>query len=124
MSDEKREKIVIFGTHGPEDPERACLPFVIGNAALVMEVEVTIMLQGSAVYIAKEGCYEHVFAAGLPPLKDLIQAFIEQGGILLICTPCIQERNITPDMLVEIAQPVKAARAVMEILDATQVMTY
>jgi predicted peroxiredoxin len=124
MSDEKREKLVIFGTHGPEDPERACLPFVIGNAALVMEVEVTIMLQGSAVYIAKEGCYEHVFAAGLPPLKDLIQAFIEQGGILLICTPCIQERNITPDMLVEIAQPVKAARAVMEILDATQVMTY
>ncbi len=124
MSDEKREKIVIFGTHGPEDPERACLPFVIGNAALVMEVEVTIMLQGSAVFIAKRGCFEHVFAAGLPPLKDLIQAFIEQGGILLICTPCIQERNITPDMLVEIAQPVKAARAVMEILDATQVMTY
>ena len=82
------------------------------------------MLQGSAVYIAKEGCYEHVFAAGMPPLKDLIQSFIEQGGILLICTPCIQERNITPEMLVEIAQPVKAARAVMEILEATNVMVY
>jgi len=124
MSEEKPEKIVIFGTHGPEDPERASLPFVIGNAALVMEVKVTVMLQGSAVYIAKEGCYEHVFAAGLPPLKDLIQSFIEQGGTLLICMPCIQERNITPDMLVKIAQPVKAGRAVMEILDATQVMTY
>jgi uncharacterized protein involved in oxidation of intracellular sulfur len=124
MSEEKREKIVIFGTHGPEDPERACLPFVIGNAALVMEVQVTIMLQGGAVFLAKEGCYEHVFAAGLPPLKDLIQSFIEQGGTLLICTPCIQERNITPDMLVKIAQPVKAARAVMEILEATNVMTY
>jgi len=124
MSEEKREKLVIFGTHGPEDPERACLPFVIGNAALVMEVQVTIMLQGGAVFLAKEGCYEHVFAAGLPPLKDLIQSFIEQGGKLLICTPCIQERNITTDMLVKIAQPVKAARAVMEILEATNVMTY
>jgi len=124
MSEEKREKLVIFGTHGPEDPERACLPFVIGNAALVMEVEVTIMLQAGAVFLAKEGCYEHVFAAGLPSLKDLIQSFIEQGGTLLICTPCIQERNITPDMLVKIAQPVKAARAVMEILEATNVMTY
>jgi predicted peroxiredoxin len=124
MSEEKPEKIVIFGTHGPEDPERACLPFVIGNAALVMEVQVTIMLQGSAVYIAKQGCYEHVFAAGMPPLKDLIQSFVEQGGILLICTPCIQERNITPEMLVKIAQPVKAGRAVMEILEATNVMTY
>ena len=82
------------------------------------------MLQGSAVFIAKEGCYEHVFAAGLPPLKELIKAFIDQGGKLLICTPCIQERNITPEMLVKIAQPVKAGRAVMEILEANNVMTY
>ncbi|HDS02009.1 MAG TPA: multidrug transporter [candidate division Zixibacteria bacterium] len=124
MSEEKSEKIVIFGTHGPEDPELACLPFVIGNAALVLEVDVTIMLQGSAVLIAKEGCHEHVFAAGLPPLSDLIKDFIEQGGKLLICSPCIQERKITPDMLVKIAQPVKAARAVMEMLEATQVLSY
>ena len=100
------------------------MPFVIGNAALVMEVEVTIMLQGSAVLAAKKGCFEHVFAAGLPPLKDLMQSFIEQGGTLLICTPCIKERDITPDMLVDIAQPVKAGRAVMEILEATNVLTY
>jgi len=124
MSEEKPEKLVIFGTHGPEDPERASLPFVIGNAALVMEVKVTVMLQGTAVILAKEGCYEHVFAAGLPPLKDLVDSFIEQGGTLLICTPCIQERKITSNMLVEMAKPVKAARAVMEILEATNVMTY
>jgi uncharacterized protein involved in oxidation of intracellular sulfur len=124
MDNDKREKLLIFGTHGPEDPERACLPFVIGNAALVMEVQATVFLQGSAVFLAKEGCYEHVFAAGLPPLKDLMLSFIEQGGTLLICTPCIQERQIAPEMLVEIAQPVKAARAVMEILEATNVMTY
>jgi uncharacterized protein involved in oxidation of intracellular sulfur len=89
-----------------------------------MEVQVTVFLQGSAVLLAKEGCYEHVFAAGLPPLADLISSFIEQGGTLLICTPCIQERNIKPEMLVKIAQPVKAARAVMETLEATNVMTY
>ncbi len=124
MSEEKQEKIVIFGTHGPEDPERASLPFVIGNAALIMEVQVTIMLQGTAVILAKRGCYEHVFAAGLPSLKELVDSFIEQGGTLLICTPCIQERKITPDMLVEMAKPVKAGRAVMEMLEATNVMTY
>ena len=124
MSEEKSEKLVIFGTHGPEDPERACLPFVIGNAALVMEVQVTVMLQGTAVILAKKGCYEHVFAAGLPSLKELVDSFIEQGGTLLICTPCIQERQITPDMLVETAKPVKAGRAVMEILESDATMTY
>ncbi len=124
MEEAKPEKLVIFGTHGPEDPERASLPFVIGNAALVMEVDVTVMLQGSAVIVAKKGCYEHVFAAGLPPLKELMDSFIEQGGKLLICTPCIQERKITPDMLLETAKPVKAARAVMEILESNATMTY
>jgi len=124
MAEEKKEKIVIFGTHGPEDPERASLPFVIGNAALVMEVEVTVMLQGTAVLLAKSGCYEHVFAAGLPPLKDLVDAFLQQGGTLLICTPCINERKITKGMLLEGALPVKAARAVMEVLAATSVMSY
>jgi predicted peroxiredoxin len=89
-----------------------------------MEVEVTIMLQDSAVYIAKQGCYEHVFAAGLPPLKELTDSFIEQGGTLFICSPCTDERKITPQMLVSIAQPVKAAGAVVEILEATQVMTH
>ena len=74
--------------------------------------------------IAKKGCYEHVFAAGLPPLKELMDSFIEQGGTLLVCTPCIQERRITPDMLIETAKPVKAARAVMEILESDATMTY
>ena len=118
------EKILIFGTHGPEDPERASLPFVIGNAALVMDVNVVVMLQGNAVILAKKGCYEHVFAAGLPPLKDLVDSFLEQGGTLLICTPCIQERGITKEMLLDMATPVKAARAVMEILEANNVLNY
>ena len=124
MAADSREKIVIFGTHGPEDPERASLPFVIGNAALVMEVDAVVFLQGSAVFLAKEGCYEHIFAAGLPPLKDLMDSFIEQGGTLLVCTPCIQERKITADMLLEQATPVKAGRGVIEVLEATNVMTY
>jgi len=43
---EKTEKIVIFATHGPEDPERAALPFVIGNATLAMDAECVVVLQG------------------------------------------------------------------------------
>jgi len=44
-----------------------------------------------------------VTAAGLPPLKELMDSFIEQGGSFLICTPCIQERNIKPEMLALVA---------------------
>jgi uncharacterized protein involved in oxidation of intracellular sulfur len=118
------EKVVIIGTHGGEDPERATLPFVMGNAALAMDTVAVIVLQGTAVTLAKKGCYEHVFAAGLPPLKELVDSFIELGGTLLVCTPCINERKITKEMLVEKARPVKAARVITEILEAKATLNY
>jgi uncharacterized protein involved in oxidation of intracellular sulfur len=118
------EKLAIIVTHGGEDPERACLPFVMANAALAMDVQAVVILQGTAVTLAKKGCYEHVFAPGLPPLKDLVDSFIQQGGDLLVCTPCLNERKITKDMLVETAQPVKAARVVTEVLEAKATLNY
>jgi predicted peroxiredoxin len=121
---QQAEKIVIIATHGAEDPERASLPFVIANAALAMDVEAVVILQGTGVTLAKKGCYEHVFAAGLPPLKELVDSFIEQGGALLACSPCLNERKITKDMLVETAQPVKAARVVTEVLEAKATLNY
>lgn len=121
---EKPEKIVIIATHGGEDPERACLPFVMANAALAMDSQAVVILQGTAVTLSKKGCYEHVFAAGLPPLKELVDTFIQMGGTLLVCTPCIQERKITKDMLVETAQPIKAARVIVEITEAKATLNY
>jgi uncharacterized protein involved in oxidation of intracellular sulfur len=124
MAEEKTEKMVIFVTHGGEDPERATLPFVVGNAALAMDVDVTVVLQGFGVILAKKGCYEHIFAAGLDPLKKQIDNFVEFGGRIFVCIPCIEERHITPDMLVEEAKPVKAGRVVQECLEANAVLNY
>jgi uncharacterized protein involved in oxidation of intracellular sulfur len=121
---EKTEKIVIFATHGPEDPERASFPFVMGNAALVMDVQVTVILQGTGVILAKKGCYEHVFAAGLPPLKILVHDFVGQGGRILVCAPCIKERGIEPDMLVDEAEVTASGKAIIEALEANATLNY
>jgi predicted peroxiredoxin len=124
MEENSVEKIVIIATHGCEDAERASLPFVMANAALALDTQAVVILQGTAVTLAKKGCYEHVFSAGLPSLKELVDSYIELGGSLLVCTPCIQERQITPDMLVDTAQPIKAARVIMELLEATATLSY
>ena len=124
MEEKKAEKIVVFATHGPEDPERASLPFVCANAALAMDVEATVVLQGMGVLLAKKGCYEHVFCAGFDPLKKLVDDFLEFGGKIFVCIPCIQERKITNDMLIEKAEPVKAGRVVQEALEAQAVLNY
>jgi len=122
--EEKAEKIVIVATHGPEDPERASLPFVMANAALAMDAQATVVLQSTAVILATKGCYEHVFAAGLPPLKELVDTFLEVGGRLMVCIPCIQERKITTDMLVDKAETTKAGKVVLELLEANATISY
>jgi predicted peroxiredoxin len=124
MEENKSEKIVIFATHGGEDPERATLPFVVGSAALAMDVPVTIILQATGVTLMKKGCYEHIFAAGFDPLKKLVDSFMEFGGKILVCIPCIESRKITPDMLIEGAELGKAARVVQEVLEAKAVLNY
>jgi len=125
MSDEeKTEKIVIFATHGPEDPEKATLPFVMGNAALALDVEATVVLQGTGVILAVKNCYVHVFAGGLPPLKELVDTFIELGGRILVCGPCIKERQITEDLLVDMAEVSAAGKVVMAALEADAVLNY
>lgn len=121
---EKKEKIVIIATHGPEDPERSTFPFVMANGALVMDVDATMILQGAGVFLAKKGCYEHVFAAGLPPLGQLVKSFVEQGGKILVCDPCIHERKIDESMLVASAETIATARAVQECLEADAVLNY
>jgi predicted peroxiredoxin len=119
------EKIIIMATHGPEDPERATIPFVLGTAAQASDVEVVIGFQVNGVMLVKKGCAEHVFAAGFPPLKELLDAYIEAGGKLFVCGPCVKSRNLDPvNDFVEGAKVVNAATFVKEVTEATNVLVY
>ncbi len=119
------EKIVIMCTHGPEDPERATIPFVIATAAQASEVDVVIGFQASGVMLVRKGCAEHVFAAGFPPLKELMDAYIEAGGKLYVCGPCVQSRKLNPQTdFIENATVINAATFVKEITEATNALVY
>jgi uncharacterized protein len=118
------EKLVIFATHGAEDPEMATLPFVAGNAALAMDVKVTVILQSDGVMIATKGIYEHILFPGFDPLKKMVDSFVEFGGQIFVCIPCLEARKIPHDLLVDKAQPVKAGKVVQEVLEAKAVLNY
>ncbi|WP_316979611.1 DsrE family protein [Shumkonia mesophila] len=124
MSEAKKEKILYIATFAGEHPEKATLPFVLANGALAMEVEAVIALQSTAVYLAKKGYLDNVFAAGLPALKDLVKSFLDQGGKLLVCVPCIRERKIEESDLIQGARPVSAAALTQEILEANATLVY
>jgi predicted peroxiredoxin len=119
------EKLVLVCTHGPEDPERATIPFVVATTAQASDVEVVMGFQVNGVMLAKKGCAEHVFAAGFPPLKDLVDAYIEAGGTLLVCGPCVNSRKLNPNEdFIPGAKVVNAATFVKEFTEATNTLVY
>lgn len=121
---ETNEKIVIISTVGPDSPEKATLPFVLATAAQAMDVEVVMIFQSDAVLIAKKGEAEKVRAKGLLPLKELLDTFVQLEGKLLLCSPCIKERNISNEDLVDGSQLIAAGTVVTEVLSATNVVNY
>jgi len=124
MAETAVEKIVVIGTHGGEDPDRASLPFVVANAALAMDVKATVILQGNAVTLAVKGAAGNIQGIGFPPLKDLMTSYFGQGGKLLLCTPCVKGRNIAPETLVAEGSLIAGARVVQECLEAKSVLNY
>jgi uncharacterized protein involved in oxidation of intracellular sulfur len=122
MSD--TEKMVYVLTHGVEDPERCTFPFVLANAALAMDIHCTVIIQGSAVFLVKKGILEHVKVPGLTPLKKLVDQFLEAVGEILICIPCLEERDIEVSDLIEGITLGKSGKVVSRILEAKATLVY
>lgn len=120
----ENQKLLIIATHAEEHPDKATLPFVVGNTALAMGTQVTIMLQTSAVFLATRGYADHVQAPGFPSLADLMATYKEADGKLLVCSPCLQARKIGAEQLIEEAQIVAGATLLAEIMESTKVITY
>ena len=120
----KTEKLVIISTTGPDNIEKATLPFVVATAAQTLDAHVIIILQTTAVLLAKKGMAENVNANGFMPLKNLMDTFIELGGQLFICAPCMKERLIQPTDLIEGSTVVAAGTVAEEVLSATSTLTY
>lgn len=122
---EKEEKIICICTHADDDPEKAAMPFVMANAALAMDVKALVALQGNGVYLARKGYVDNMLPpGGFSPLKKLIGDFLELGGELRVCVPCIKSRNILESDLIEGAATTAAGVLITESLKADVVYNY
>jgi uncharacterized protein involved in oxidation of intracellular sulfur len=123
--EEQTEKILYMLTCGGENPEKAAMPFVLGNAALAMDVQATVCLQGNAVHLAQKGYADHMLpGGGFPPLKKLMSDFVQLGGKIWVCVPCIKERNIEVEDLIEGAETTAAGKLNIEAIEANAVFSY
>lgn len=112
-------KVLIFHTTGPENPEKATLVFVMST-----NVEVTMVLQSNSVRTAKFGKAEKIAVQGLMPKIKLLDTFIEKDDKMIICSPRIKERGISPYELLQEVQMFADRSVLDEILSSQKNLSY
>lgn len=119
------DKLVVMVTVGPDDPEKATIPFVMATAAQASDVEVLMGFQGSGAWLVMKGMAEKVEAHGFPPLADLMEAYVEAGGEMYVCGPCVKTRKIDAETeFVDGAKVVNAATFVEAVTAANATLVY
>lgn len=119
------ETIVYFATHAGDNPEKACMPFVMANGAMAMDIKAIIVLQGNGVYLAKEDYRKNMLrGGGFPSFDKLFSDFLELGGELHVCAPCIKERHIDASELPEGHKITAAGQVNLMAIKADAVLVY
>lgn len=91
-------ELVVLMTHGADD-ELSSVAFTVANGGITTGLEVAAFLTGPAVDLVRKGAVEMTQAAPMEPLSSLIQDFIDRGGELWACTPCVKARGYSQEDL-------------------------
>jgi predicted peroxiredoxin len=89
-----------------------------------MGSEVAVVLLGYGTLLAKKGYAETVHAPERQPFKKLLTEFLEGGGKVLCCRPCIKGRQMDPGDLVEGVEAATAVQVSEVISEADKVISF
>lgn len=110
-------------THGREDPERATLPFIVANVAASAEQEAIVLLTIEGVWLATKGYADDIHHKGMPPLREVLDSLLANGGQIWACGACTKPRGITEEHLIEGARIISAVDFVAELASGTPLYT-
>ncbi len=94
------KKLVVLISHNGND-DKSSVGFTIANAALTGGFEVGVFLTSDGVELARHGASDMTEARPLKKLAELIDGFVERGGVLWCCSPCFQHRGLKAEETVD-----------------------
>jgi predicted peroxiredoxin len=98
MSEQK--SLVVVVTHGT-DHELSSVAFTIANGGITAGLKVYVFLTSGGVDLVRKKAIDTTQVAPLEPLAALVKDFLQRGGTLWACTPCVKARGYTQDHLIE-----------------------
>jgi predicted peroxiredoxin len=97
----EKQKMVVVVTQGFQD-ERASVAWSVANGGVGMGFEVTMFMVSSGVDWVRKGAADKARPNPLdPPIGEMMQNVIDNGGKILVCPPCAGVRGYEADDLIE-----------------------
>jgi len=99
MSSDPRNLIVMI-THGIEH-ELSSAGLTIALGGMTSGLRVSVFLTSAGVDIVRRGAADTTHVKPLEPLAQMLRDFLERGGTLWACTPCVKSRGYTQESLID-----------------------
>jgi predicted peroxiredoxin len=113
-----KSRILIHVTHGPEQPTRAALAFLVARSALDEGHAVTLFLAGDAVQLIRDPVLENLAGLGTGKLREHYDAIVKGGGRFYLSGMSSSARGVIAADLTgkpaEFAQPAVLVRLSLE----------
>jgi predicted peroxiredoxin len=111
-------RILVHVTHGPEQPTRAALAFLVAKSAIDEGHTVTLFLAGDAVLLLRDSVLDTVTGIGTGKLRDSYDAIVKGGGRFYLSGMSSQARGLVEADIkgkpAEFAQPTLLVRLALE----------
>lgn len=88
-------KILVHVTHGPENPTRAALAFLVARTAIDEGHSVTLFLAGDAVQLIRDGVLDNLAGLGTGKLREHFDAIVKGGGRFYLSGMSSKARAVT-----------------------------
>jgi len=98
-STDKKMKILVHITQGPEDPTRAALAFLVAKSVIDEGHSVVLFLAGDGVNLFRSDVLENLTGLGTGKLREHYDAIVKGGGKFYLSGMSSKARGITEDVL-------------------------
>ncbi len=119
----QQNKHLFTVTHFDGDPDRVATPLVLANNALAAGGDVLLWLTVEGANLGKKGAADGLIPKSFPPVAQLLNTFIENGGRIGVCPPCGKTHGVTDDNMIAKAEWMGAA-AVMAAAQERHVFSF
>ena len=88
-------KILVHVTHGPEQPTRAALAFLVAKTAIDEGHSVSVFLAGDAVQLIRDAVLDNLVGLGTGKLREHYDAIAAGGGRFYLSGMSSKARGVT-----------------------------